>query len=257
MIKFLSFFHIAIFFLVQNSYGNNNYSQQNLEKGMKIMKRVFDIGLEKPFQEADVKMIITKKNKDRIRSFKSLKHKTLKQTKTLIEFYDADVKGTKLITKAKNDTKEKTQWYKVPALPISQLNTSSQNNSFMGSDFSYSDIAGRTLKEDDSYYMGEDDKYFFVTSIPKDKKDKYSKLDIIVDKETSVIKRITFFNKNNEVLKVLTNKKIENIDGIFVVTESTMKNSLRDSQTTLVVKSMKFPNNILSSNFDPTKLTSQ
>ena len=53
---------------------------------------------------------------------------------------------------------------------VRQLSSSDRNKSFMGSDFTYSDIAGRKLNQDHHKLVKESDSHYFIESKPKDAK---------------------------------------------------------------------------------------
>lgn len=210
--------------------------------GLEIMRKVDSQSKKYLTQESEVFMLITDKNsKERKRYFLHKKKINGDETKSLIKFYKpSNVKGTALLTNAPSNSSTNKQWVYFPALrSIKQLSTKDQNNSFMGSDFSYSDIAGRQIEKDNHKLLKTTDKYFIIESIPKDKKDSYSKLELVIDKKLYVILRIKFFNQKQQKLKTLTNQKIDKIKKMYVVTKSTMENHLNNSKTILDISDVQ------------------
>lgn len=208
--------------------------------GLEIMQEVDNRSKQYQTQIADVTMKITQEDSTKNRYFKNIRK--LNKTgleKSLIRFYKpAKIKNTVLLTH-KNEVK--TQWLYLPAFKtINRINTKNQNNSFMGSDFSYADIAGRKVNEDTHTKIKEDAKYFYVQSIPKSKEDIYSKIELIISKKLYIPLRVTFYNKDNQRLKRLTNKKIENFGVMNLVTIAEMKNYLRNSKTKLEISDVIF-----------------
>lgn len=207
--------------------------------GLEIMQEVDNRSKQYKTQTSDIYMKITQGDSTKNRYFKNIRKQDNEIEKSLIRFYKpAKIKNTVLLTH-KNETK--TQWLYLPAFKtINRINTKNQNSSFMGSDFSYADIAGRKVNEDSHTKIKEDAKYFYVQSIPKSQEDSYSKIELIISKKLYIPLRVTFYNKNNQRLKTLTNKKIENFGTMNLVTIAEMKNYLRNSKTKLEVSKVVF-----------------
>ena len=148
-----------------------------------------------------------------------------KETRSLVKFYKpTNIKNTALLSYAKKDD-DTIQWLYLPAFKsVKQLSTEEKNKSFMGSDFSVADIAGRQVNQDRHEMIKEDDKFFYIRSIPKDKNDVYSKLEIVVSKSIYVPLKIDFFDKRGKLLKTLTNSKVKKVKGMYVITKSKMEN---------------------------------
>lgn len=210
--------------------------------GYEVMKQVRDQSRIHKTQENLVIMEIKdKKGRARTRDFISRKKLTNDTTNTLIKFYKPkNVKGTSFLTIAKDGNEQTTQFIYLPAFKtIKQLSKSDGNNSFMGSDFTYSDISGRNLDQDTHTLVKEDANYYYIKSIPKDKEDAYSKLNIIVAKDKMVPKQIVFYNKKEQKLKTLANIEIPKIKGMNIIKKSLMKNHLTGAQTLIDAKETK------------------
>ena len=62
----------------------------------------------------------------------------------------------------------KSQWIYLPAFKsVKRLSSSDKNKSFMGSDFTYSDIAGRKLSQDNHTLIKTTDRFYYIESIPE------------------------------------------------------------------------------------------
>ncbi|MBT5856212.1 outer membrane lipoprotein-sorting protein [bacterium] len=208
-------------------------------RGFEIMKKVRGQSRMHKTQKGEVYMVIKdKRDRERARHFNLIKKINAPMTNSLIKFFKpANIKGTALLTESKDGDEDNDQWVYLPAFKTTKrLSTEEKNQSFMGSDFSYSDIAGRHLGQDEHTLMKEDEKYFYVRSIPKDSKDAYSQIDYVVSKKIWVHRRIVFYDKSNSKLKTLYNKSVKKIKGMYVVTNSIMKNHKSKGQTQLQVK---------------------
>jgi hypothetical protein len=204
------------------------------ETGRDVMKKVYDESNKHKDKITDIKLSILDADKNQRVRFFNLKTKIIGDVnKSLIYFYEpATIKGTALLTHKDNEKNNTSQWIYFPSFKsLKVISGDEKNQSFMGSDFSYSDIAGRRLDEDDHNLVKEDENYYYIRSIPKDKNDPYSQLDIIINKANNTPIKITFYNQKKEVLKVLLNTKISNINGAFEPVESIMQNKITGGET--------------------------
>lgn len=219
--KFISYILILCFWFMKPIFANT--TQMN---GTKIMEKVYQEANKHKNKTSNIKLtIIDDENNERIRFFR-LKTKISNDVdKSMIKFYEPlNIKGTSLLTHKVKASNETLQWIYFPSFKsLKTISSDEKDQSFMGSDFSYSDIAGRTLDEDTHQLIKQDDKYYYIRSTPKNQ-NTYSKLDIIVSKENYIAVKISFYNLNDEVFKVLTNEKITKIDGAFEVVFARMKN---------------------------------
>ena len=88
---------------------------------------------------------------------------------SLIKFFrPKNVKGTSLLTNSDKNNDTKSQWIYLPAFKsVKRLSSSDKNKSFMGSDFTYSDIAGRKLSQDNHTLIKTTDRFYYIESIRK------------------------------------------------------------------------------------------
>ncbi len=219
--------------------------QVHAMSGIEIMKEVEARSKKYKTIQSEVFMKIENEGSLRERYFNSIKKQDKTSTKNLIKFYKpANIKGTALLTHSIKGQEDNTQWVYLPALKsTTQLSADKKNDSFMGSDFSYADVAGRQVEKDKHEKIKEDEKYFYIRSTPK-KEDVYSKLEIIVDRKIFVPLKVFFFNTEGETLKILTNKKIEKFGDLHLVTEALMENKQRNSQSTLQVSNIVLDQNV-------------
>ena len=165
-------------------------SSNNSLTGYDVMKRVADQSKKKQTRKAIVDMkIFDDQGRKRVRYFNYWTKFEADEESSLIKFFQPkNVKGTALLTKTDKAKDSKKQWFYLPALKtIKRLSSSDKNKSFMGSDFTYSDIAGRKLAQDHHTLIKETDSHFYVESTPKNDQDSiYSRLRYIVSKEYNV-----------------------------------------------------------------------
>jgi outer membrane lipoprotein-sorting protein len=122
--------------------------------------------------------------------------------KSITEFIKPlDVKGTKLLTwtMKKDDNK---QWLYLPRFKrIKKITSSGQSGSFMGSEFSYEDIAGNEIAKYDYKLLSEDKNTWVVEARPKTDSG-YSKIISTVSKEKLIPIKAEYYDRKEEKLKI-------------------------------------------------------
>lgn len=124
--------------------------------------------------------------------------------KSITEFVEPlDVKGTKLLTWTMKEENNK-QWLYLPRFKrIKKITSSGQSGSFMGSEFSYEDIAGNELSKYEYKLLKEDDKTWTVESKPKVDSG-YSKIVTMIDKSKLIPIKAQYFDRKGDLLKIST-----------------------------------------------------
>jgi len=159
------------------------------------------------------------------------------QDQSLVRFYrPSSLSGTSMLS-AKKPGESSHQWIYLPAFrSVKKLSRSDRDKSFMGSDFSNADIGGRGLDEDTHRLVSEDDSYYRITSTPKSQEDPYGRLEYTILKSPLAVAQVDFYDRNGELLKRLTSRKIQAYEGMYIVVDSLMENPNTESSTTLVVE---------------------
>jgi hypothetical protein len=148
----------------------------------------------------------------------------------------SDVKNTAFLTyDYSGEDKDDDQWMYLPALKkTKRIPASDKDASFMGSDFSYSDM---TAKELDDYKFKvikeinikrKDTKVpvWVIESLPKTQKvideTGYKKSILYIRKDNYVLVRAKFYLNKADRVKYLDVRRLEKINGIWVPTQTTM-----------------------------------
>jgi len=170
-------------------------------------------------------------------------------TKTIMVFLEpASVKNTRFLT-IENESRGDDQWIYLPALrKVKRIASSEQSGSFMGSDFSYSDMSFANSVLDDSTYAilreeivnGLD--CYVVESIPaRDTDSQYGKEITWVDKATWLTPRVEFYAKDGRtLLKVLEAEDFKQIQGREFAGKMTMTTVATEHATTLEFREVKY-----------------
>jgi len=211
--------------------------------GLDVMTNVQTESRKNSTREAVVDMLILDdKGRKRERYFNYWTKFDDKSEQSLIKFFKPkNIKGTALLTRSDFKQDQKFQWIYLPAFKsVKQLSSTDKNKNFMGSDFSYSDIAGRKLSQDTHQLIKETPTNYYIESIPVDlSQSSYSKIRYIISKEFNVIIKAIFYDLDGKKLKTLTNSKVSDNNGVYIVMSSEMQNHQTNGQTILNVVSMK------------------
>ena len=169
--------------------------------GLEVMQMIDKNNKDFETMSSEVLMTIKdKEGNERSRNFVHLRKYKESMTKSRIKFYlPATVKGTALLTHSWDGETDNTQWIYLPALKaLNQIKGNKKNESFMGSDFTYADVAGRQLNQDTHTLVKEDEKYYYVRSVPKNSEDAYSKISFLIGKDIPVPRKIIFYDKGRK-----------------------------------------------------------
>ncbi|MDX1811231.1 MAG: outer membrane lipoprotein-sorting protein [Gammaproteobacteria bacterium] len=215
--------------------------------------------------KSDMEMIlIDKRGNERIRKIHSMTKDFGEDTYRIMFFEQpADVKNTGFLTYDYDDPdKDDDQWLYLPALKKSKrIATSDKSGSFMGSDFSYSDMTKRNLKDYD-YTLQKEMKVdghdvWIIESIPRTEdvidETGYTKTLVFVRKDNYVVIRSVSWLKTGRKLKFFEVTKLEKIDGIWTNREMTM--TTKRGKTTLHKTIMRFNNLQYNQNIDENVFT--
>ena len=210
--------------------------------GLQVMEGVRRESRKKNTRVAVVDMkIYDSESRERVRFFNYWTKFENQEENSLIKFFrPKNVKGTALLTNSVEENDDKKQWIYIPAFKVvKQLTSSDKNKSFMGSDFTYSDIAGRKLTQDTHTLIKESDISYFVESVPVNQIDSiYSRIRYIISKDLNVLQKAIFYDLEGRKLKTLTNSQVSKINGVNVVMNSKMVNHQTGGSTILTVQSM-------------------
>ena len=206
--------------------------------GKEVLEKV-DESMVRNNQIAVMSMTITDKNG--IAQKREIQLYQKEGGKRLIKFLSpADVKGVSFLSLPGDE-----MWIYMPALgKVRRIASHVKKQSFMGTDFSYEDMGGEKFSEEQiNTFTENDDSYMLeVTSNKKDKS--YSKVKIVVNKETFIPKTTEFYDKAGRLLKIMVNTLVEKVDDKWVAKEIKMTNVQEKHETILKMTKMSFDSNI-------------
>ena len=197
--------------------------------------------------KASVKMTITnKQGQERTREFNILR-KDVKDggdQKYFVYFEKpADVrKMVYMVDKHTDKGRDDDRWLYLPALDlVKRIAASDKRTSFVGSDFLYEDISGRSLDEDTHELIETKDKVFVVKNVPKQPETvEFGYYNVSIDSKTFVPVRMEFFDKNAKLYKTIESTKIETIQGFPTVVKSVVTNLQTSSKTEMEFNKVQY-----------------
>ena len=215
-------------------------------KGIDIMTRADNLESGEDSHSYAIFELINKRGRKRVRKtmrfFKDYKGKSGFDSK-MITFFQSppDVKGTGFLSWTYADeSKDDKQWLYLSALRrVRRIASSSQDDNFMGTDFTYDDLGDRKISEDTHRLLKSDTlngtDCYVVESVPKKKDYIYSKKRVWVDKKNWLVLKVDFYDRKDRLLKTL-NTEWQQLDDLWTWKESKMENHLTGHSTVISVK---------------------
>ncbi len=143
--------------------------------------------------------------------------------------------------------KDDDRWLYLPSLDlVNRIAASDKRTSFVGSDFLYEDVSGRSLEEDVHELAGVTEERYVIKNTPKNPSSvEFSYFTVEIDRQTSIPMKMEYFDKSGVLYRVIESQKVEPIAAkegersveYLTVTESVVRD-LRTGSTT----EMKFSN---------------
>ncbi|MBN1806036.1 MAG: outer membrane lipoprotein-sorting protein [Sedimentisphaerales bacterium] len=197
--------------------------------------------------KATVKMTITnKQNQKREREFNILRKDTEDggDQKYFVYFLKPpDVrKMVYMVHKHADPDKDDDRWLYLPDLDlVRRIAAGDKRTSFVGSDFLYEDVSGRSLKEDTHELIKTTDELFVVKNVPK-KPDtvEFGYYNVSIDRKTYVPMKMEFYDKENKLYRVIESKKVEIIQNFPTVVKSVVSDLKTGGKTEMEFSDVKY-----------------
>ncbi len=201
--------------------------------GLEIAQKVHDRDEGDNITSNMIMTLIDKNGHERVRQLKTYTKDKGEDTLKLMFFLTpADVQNTGFLTYDYEDSsKDDDQWLYLPELKkVKRIASSDKSSSFMGSDFTYSDMTSRNV-EDYTYKIMKEPvirghKTWQMLVTPKTQKTidetGYTKSIVFVRQDNFVIIQALNYIKIGKKLKYMMVTGLEKIDGIWTVTKIQM-----------------------------------
>lgn len=205
-------------------------------------------------QGVSIMRIIDKKGRERVRKIKQVTKlfDNGETEKRLIRFMEpADVKGTGLLT-YDYASKDDDLWLYMPALrKVRRIVSSEKAKSFLGSEFTYSDMTPPSLDDFDFQLLGEENTdgtlCHKIEWKPKDEEiaeeNGFSRRITLIGKDDFVVRKSIYYDLDGELLKELVVHEVKELDTVnhkFRAMNLEMINHQNGRRSMLVNESIEF-----------------
>lgn len=164
--------------------------------------------------------------------------------------YPNDINGTGFLV-WENPTGDDERFLYLPSLGrVRRIAGNETQDSFVGSDFTYEDIAGRefddytyTLLDESSAWTAPDGSAhpaYRLESRAKDGSARFPRVISIIRKDNFVVVHAEIHNKRNELQKTFDVRKIDRVSGIWTALEMVMADAVQRTRTELVVEKVEY-----------------
>jgi hypothetical protein len=171
-----------------------------------------------------------------------------KDSKSIMFFQSpADVEGTGFLSWQYDDPdRDDDKWLYLPAMKkVRRISGSSaKQENFMGSDFTYDDMGGRNVDEDEHLLTGEatvdGSLCWVVESTPLEKDPVYSKTISWIRQDVLLPVKVEFYDRMGKLLKTLTASDISKEKGYWTTKRLEMTNHQRDHRTLIIMEQIEY-----------------
>jgi hypothetical protein len=134
------------------------------------------------------------------------------------------------------------RWLYLPALSlVNRIAAGDKRTSFVGSDFLYEDVSGRSLQEDTHELIETTDQMYVVKNVPKQPDTvEFNYFNVSIDRKTYVPMKMEFYDKDDKLYRVIDSKKVEKIQNFHTVVESVVTNLKTGSKTEMEFSNVKY-----------------
>ncbi len=235
------------------------------EQGFEIAARSdrTDVG----FGDSRVELQMILQNAAGQQATRSLKIATLEKPdesvgdKSLVLFETPrDIEGTALLSHAKILDPD-DQWLFLPALKrVKRIASSNKSGPFVGSEFAFEDFTAIELNKFDYRYIGTETYGAFQADVlerqPRYENSGYSKQISWIDQDVFQIRKVEFYDRRGDLLKVLKLDDYRQYDnGVWRAHKLTMENVQTNKKTDLVYQDFAFNVGISDKDFTKGRLS--
>ena len=237
-------------------------AQLDAQSGRDIIQRVKNRA-DGDTRYAEMQLTLVKANGNvRERKLQSWAMDEGKDVKKIMFFtYPGDVKGTGFLTWDYDQAgKEDDKWLYLPAMKKTRRisGASSKTDFFMGTDFTYDDMGGRSVDDDTHTLLREEmrdgHKCWVIESKPVDKREIYSRKLSWIRQDCDVAVYCEYYDKLDKLHRVLSISEISKVQGYWTVHKMEMKNVQTGHKTQIAVSNPKYDIKIDKTLFTVAKL---
>jgi len=233
-------------------------AQASEDRGFDIAARSdrTDLG----FGDSEVELQMVLRNAAGQESTRALRIATLEKPdetvgdKSLVVFETPrDIKGTALLSHAKILDPD-DQWLYLPALKrVKRISSSNKSGPFVGSEFAFEDFTAIELNKFEYTYVGEvpcgDLTCDVLERTPRYENSGYTKQVSWVDQTDFQIRKVEFYDRRGDLLKVLELNDYRDYNGFWRAHKLSMSNVQTNKQTDLIYGDYTFSTGLAENDF--------
>jgi hypothetical protein len=138
--------------------------------------------------------------------------------------------------------KEDDRWLYLPDLGlVKRIAAGDKRTSFVGSDFLYEDVSGRSLEEDAHELIDLNDKLFVVRNVPRQPDTvEFSYYNASIDRKTFMPMKMEYYDRNDKLYRIIESKKVEKIQKFPTVVKSIVSDLKTGSKTVMEFSNVKY-----------------
>jgi len=171
-----------------------------------------------------------------------------KDSKSIMFFQSpADVKGTGFLSWQYDDPdRDDDKWLYLPAMKkVRRISgSSSRNENFMGSDFTYDDMGGRNVDEDEHSIVGEESldgfQCWVIESKPLESDAAYTRTVSWIRQDALIPVKVEFYDRMGELLKTLLASDITKEAGFWTSRKLEMSNHKSNHRSIIAMESIEY-----------------
>ena len=212
------------------------------------------------FGDSEVELQMVLRNAAGQESTRSLRIATLEKAdesvgdKSLVVFgTPRDIEGTALLSHAKILDPD-DQWLYLPALKrVKRISSSNKSGPFVGSEFAFEDFTAIELNKFDYTWIGEEACGDLICDVlertPRYENSGYTKQVSWVDQTDFQIRKVEFYDRRGDLLKVLELSDYRAYAGIWRAHKLSMSNVQTNKQTDLLYGDYEFKTGLAANDF--------
>jgi len=229
------------------SFTTNTWAEESLSVATIVEKAIQAAYYAGADGRAQVSMTMKdSQGRKRKRRFTILRRNVTEQPGGDQQFYvyfhrPADVNKTVFMV-WKKVKQEDDRWLYLPALDlVKRIAASDERTSFVGSDFFYEDVSGRSFDEDKHTLLETTANYYVVENRPKDPKSvEFASYKAWIHRKTFLPVKIAYFNKQGEKYRIYEVLKVGTVQGYPTITQARMKDLRKKSETFIVYSKVQY-----------------
>lgn len=226
-------------------FATNVYPQLS---GREIIQKVEDSPDGDNRKSVMTMLLVNHRGATRERTILSYSMDLGKDSKSIMFFQSpADVKGTGFLSWQYDETdRDDDKWLYLPAMKkVRRISGSSaRKENFMGSDFTFDDMGGRNVDEDEHSLTGEEQVdgslCWVVESKPLEDDAVYSKTVSWIRQDALIPVKVEFYDRMGKLLKTLVSSDISKEDGFWTTRKLEMTNHQRNHRTQILIKKIEY-----------------